>query len=87
MARVAEDLEAIFKARRHKTAEALAEGFVSLYRKSYPKAVSAFEADVKETLTYFSYPGSHHDARIRTTNMLERPFKEVKRRMRMVGIP
>ena len=87
MARVAEDLEAIFKARRHKTAEALAEGFVSLYRKSYPKAVSAFEADVKETLTYFSYPGSHHDARIRTTNMLERSFKEVKRRMRMVGIP
>ena len=85
MAEVAEDLKAIFKVRRKKTAEALAEEFVELYKKSYPKAVSVFEAGIDDTLTYLSYPGSHH-SRIRTTNMLERLFKEVKRRTRVVGV-
>jgi putative transposase len=36
-------------------------------------------------VTYLRYPGSHH-ARLRTTNMLERLFKEVKRRTRVVGV-
>jgi putative transposase len=85
MAEVAEDLKAIFKVRRLKTAETLTEEFVELYKKSYPKAVSVFEAGIEDALTYLSFPGSHH-ARIRTTNMLERLFKEVKRRTRVVGV-
>jgi putative transposase len=85
MSEVAEDLSAIFKVRRGKTAEALAEEFVSLYEKSYPKAISVFEAGIEDTLTYLRYPGSHH-TRIRSTNMLERLFKEVKRRTRVVGV-
>jgi putative transposase len=85
MAEVAEDLKAMFKVRRTKTARALAEEFVELYGKRFPKAVSVFEAGIEDALTYLSYPGSHH-ARIRTTNMLERLFKEIKRRTRVVGI-
>ena len=85
MAEVAEDLKAIFKVRRVKTARALAEEFVELYAKRFPKAVSVFEAGIEDALTYLSYPGSHH-TRIRTTNMLERLFKEVKRRTRVVGV-
>jgi putative transposase len=85
MSEVAEDLSVIFKVSRHKTAEALAEEFVSLYEKSYPKAVSLFKAGIWDVLTYLSYPGSHH-ARIRSTNTLERLFKEVKRRTRVVGV-
>jgi transposase-like protein len=81
---VAEDLKAIFKVKRQKTAEALAEEFVSLYEKSYPKAVAIFEAGIEDALTYLRYPGSHH-VRIRTTNMLERLFREVKRRTKVVG--
>ena len=84
-AEVAEDLKAIFKVRREKTAKALAEEFVSAYEKSYPKAVSVFEAGIGDALTYLRYPGSHH-ARIRTTNGLERLFKEVKRRTKVVGV-
>ncbi len=84
MAEVAEDLKAIFKVRRHKTARALAEEFIELYAKRFPKAVSVFEAGIEDTLAYLRYPGSHH-ARIRTTNMLERLFKEVKRRTKVVG--
>ena len=59
--------------------------FISLYKKSYPKAVSVLEAGVADALSYLSFPGSHH-ARIRSTNMLERLFKEVKRRTRVVGV-
>jgi putative transposase len=85
MAEVAEDLKAIFKVRREKTAKALAEEFVELYERRYPKAVSVFQAGIGSALTYLRFPGSHH-ARIRTTNMLERLFKEVKRRTRVVGV-
>jgi transposase-like protein len=74
MSEVAEDLSAIFKVSRSKTAEALAEEFVSLYEKSYPKAVSVFEAGIRDALTYLSYPGSHH-ARIRSTNILSDSLK------------
>ena len=63
----------------------MAKEFVELYGGRFPKAVSVFEAGVEEALTYLSFPGSHH-ARIRTTNMLERLFKEVKRRTRVVGV-
>ena len=44
-----------------------------------------FEAGLNDALTYLRYPGSHH-ARLRTTNMLERLFREVKRRTRVVGV-
>ncbi|MDP8974486.1 MAG: IS256 family transposase [Actinomycetota bacterium] len=85
MAEVAEDLKAIFKVRREKTARALAEEFAELYAKRFPKALSVFEAGIEDALAYLRYPGSHH-SRIRTTNMLERLFKEVKRRTKVVGI-
>jgi putative transposase len=85
MGEVAEDLKAIFKVRRQRTAQALAEEFVELYGKRFPKAVSVFEAGIEDALTYLNYPGSHH-ARLRTTNMLERLFREIKRRTRVVGV-
>jgi putative transposase len=85
MSEVADDLKAIFKVRRQKTARTLAEEFVEFYGKRFPKAVSVFEAGIEETLAYLSFPGSHH-AKLRTTNMLERLFKEVKRRTRVVGV-
>ena len=84
-AEVAEDLKAIFKVRRQKTARALAEEFVEMYGGRFPKAICVFEAGIDDALTYLGFPGSHH-ARLRTTNMLERLFKEVKRRTRVVGV-
>jgi putative transposase len=58
---------------------------VELYGKRFPKAVSVFEAGIWDALTYLSFPGSHHP-RLRTTNMLERLFKESKRRTTVVGV-
>lgn len=85
MTEVSEDLSVIFKVRRKKTALALAEEFVDLYGKRFPKAISVFEAGTGDALSYLRYPGSHH-AKIRSTNMLERLFKEIKRRTRVVGV-
>lgn len=85
IAEVAKDLKAIFKVRRRKTALTLVEEFVEHYGKDYPKGVSVFEAGIGDALAYLGYLGSQH-ARIRTTNMLERLFKEVKRRTRVVGV-
>ena len=78
MEEVAHDLKAIFKVRREKSARALAEEFIGLHGKRFPRAVAVFEAGVDNALSYLRYPGSHH-ARIRTTNMLERLFEEVRR--------
>ncbi len=38
-----------------------------------------------DALTYLHFPGPHHRL-IRTTNMLERLFRELKRRTRVVGV-
>src|SRR5215212_1235637 len=84
-AEVAQDLKALFKVRREKTARALAEEFVELYGKRFPKAVAVFEAGIDDALSYLGYPGSHH-ARLRTANILERLFREVKRRTKVVGV-
>ena len=46
MREVAEDLKAIFKVRRERTARALAEEFVELYGKRFPKAVAVFETGI-----------------------------------------
>jgi putative transposase len=72
MSEVAEDLKAIFEIGHQRTAQALA-------------ADSVFEAGIEDALTYLHYPGNHH-AKLRTTNMLERLFGEVKRRTRVVAV-
>ena len=51
MGEVAEDLKAIFKVRREKTARALAEEFAELHGERFPKAVSVFEAGIGDALT------------------------------------
>jgi putative transposase len=85
MAEVAEDLKAVFRVRRKKTARVLAEEFKDLCEESYPKAISVFKTLIKDELTYLSYPESHHP-KLRTANMLKRLFNELKRRTRVVGV-
>ncbi len=67
MSEVTEDLKAIFKVRRDKTAKAVAEEFVKLYGSRFPKAVSVFEAGMSNALTYLRYPGSYHASSPRRT--------------------
>jgi transposase-like protein len=82
---VAADLKVVFKAARRETAEGLAASFAERYGELYPKAVASLTRGLDEALTYTSFPSSHHRL-IRTTNGLERVFREVKRRTRVVGV-
>lgn len=55
------------------------------WRKIYPGAVNSLESAEERLFTYFDCPYEHHKA-IRTTNHIERVFKEFRRRMRPMEI-
>jgi transposase-like protein len=63
----------------------LAQEFIARYRQRFPKAISTFERGLDEALTFMRFPGSHQQL-IRSTNALERLFREVKRRTKVVGV-
>jgi hypothetical protein len=82
---VAEELQEVFVARRRGTAESLARGFVERYRDRFKRAVEVFAQGLGEALTYLDFP-SGHQRHIKSTNVLERLIREVKRRTRVVGV-
>ncbi len=51
------------------------------WRRRRPRAVACLERDLEELLSFFSVPGSHW-RKVRTTNVIERAFREVRRRTR-----
>jgi putative transposase len=65
--------------------ESLARGFVERYRDRYRRAVEVFAQGLGEALTYLDFP-SGHQRHIKSTNVLERLIREVKRRTRVVGV-
>jgi putative transposase len=50
----------------------------------YPKAVRCIEKDLETLLAFFDFPKELRQI-IRTTNMIERSFREVRRRTRPIG--
>lgn len=60
--------------------------FASRWRKAYPKAVVCLEKDLDDLLTFFQVKNKKLWSRIRTTNLIERSFREVKRRTRPMGV-
>lgn len=55
--------------------------FSQKWRSTYPKAVRCLERDLDRLLVYFKCPVEHHKA-VRTSNHIERQFKEFRRRLR-----
>jgi transposase-like protein len=82
---VAEDLRTVFNAPDQATAEAYLSNVVQKYEKTAPQLSVWMETNVPEGLTIFSFPAAHR-RRIRTTNMLERLSREIRRRTRVVSI-
>ena len=56
------------------------------WKKAYPKAVSCLEKDLDELLSFFQMKNSKLWSRLRTTNLIERSFREVRRRTRPMGV-
>jgi len=61
-----------------------AQRFASRYCKEFPTATEALIRRLEECLTFYCFPEQHWK-HIRTSNVLERAFKEVKRRTNVVG--
>jgi putative transposase len=55
------------------------------WRKKYPSAVKCLEKDLDRVLNYLKCPSEHHKA-LRTSNHIERQFKEFRRRLRSMEV-
>ena len=82
---VAEMLRKIFDSTDPHAAEQWLGATVKKYQKSAPKLAAWLEANVPEALTVFRLPAAHRK-RLRTTNMLERQNREIKRRTRVATL-
>jgi putative transposase len=56
------------------------------WRKAYPRAVACLEKDLDQLLSFFQVKNSQLFSRLRTTNLIERSFREVRRRTRPMGV-
>jgi len=68
-----------------KRAQTVIGKWIRKWRPLYPKAVRCMEKDLDRLLLYLACPQKHHQA-IRTSNHIERQFKEYRRRMRPMEI-
>jgi putative transposase len=84
-AKVSGDIRAIFNAPDADEAKRLLELFVKRYAKSAPKLAEWAETALPEGLVVFDFPEAHR-RRLRTTNVLERLNKEIKRRTRVATL-
>jgi transposase-like protein len=82
---VAQDLRNVFGARDIDDANEELKRFVELYKDTAPNVATWAESNVPEGLTVFQIPKDHRK-RMRTTNMLERQNKELKRRTRVATL-
>lgn len=81
-AKVQEGLSKLFKEElNEKDARKILNKWCAQWKTEYPKAVYCLQKDLERLLYYLNCPMEHHKA-IRTSNHIERQFKEYRRRMR-----
>ena len=76
-------LDRIYYALNLMDAQAQAESFCREYRSVFPALVDCLEKDLDNCLAYMGHPPNRWK-HIRTTNLIERSFKEVKRRVKVM---
>lgn len=79
------DVQSVLDAPDRPAADERLQRVVRKYEKTAPKLAAWLEANVPESLTVLSLPPSHR-RRLRTTNMLERLNRELKRRTRVATL-
>jgi len=82
---VARDLRGVLDAGDRPEADRRLAQLVARYADSAPKLAAWLEANVPNALTVLSLPAAHR-RKLRTTNMLERVNKEIKRRTRVATL-
>ena len=78
-------LHAIMNAPNRPRALSAARGFADAWEETYPRAVACLRNDLDDLLTCFRYPTLAERRQVRTTNAIERRFREVRRRTRPMG--
>jgi putative transposase len=73
------ELKALFYQKDRESADQAVAAFIEKYRSVYPTAIECLQRDLEACLTFYAYPKEHWKT-IRTNNVLERLFGEVKRR-------
>lgn len=73
------ELKAIFYQTNREKADQELAAFIARYESVYPTAIECLKRDLEACLTFYSFPVKHWKY-IRTTNVIERLFGEVKKR-------
>jgi putative transposase len=77
--RVEPALKAIFYQDSRAKADQAVSAFCAKYEATYPTAVECLKRDLEACLTFYAFPKAHWKT-IRTNNVSERLFDEVKKR-------
>ena len=79
-------LQRIYEASsRHRAIEQVVR-FGARWEALYPKAVRQLTKNLEELLAFFAFEDPDWRRRVRTTNAIERRFREVRRRTRPMGV-
>lgn len=73
------ELKDLFYQKNRQAADQAVAAFIEKYRTIYPSAIDCLQRDLEACLTFYAFPKTHWKT-IRTNNVLERLFGEVKRR-------
>ena len=73
------ELRALFYQKDRASADQAVAAFIEKYQKVYPTAIECLQRDLEACLTFYAFPKEHWKT-IRTNNVMERLFGEVKRR-------
>lgn len=80
------DLHAVMNAHTLPRARSAARRFADRWAADYPRAVACLRDDLDELLTCWRYKSVAQRKAVRTTNAIERRFREVRRRTRPMGV-
>lgn len=79
-------LHAVMNAKTLPQARSAARRFADRWETDYPNAVRCLRDDLDELLTCWRYRSLDERKKVRTTNAIERRFREVRRRTRPMGV-
>src|SRR5215471_6467668 len=73
------ELRALFYQQDRQAADQAVAAFIEKYQQVYPTAIECLQRDLEACLTFYAFPKGHWKT-IRTNNVMQRLFGEVKRR-------
>jgi len=79
-----EQAAAVYQATSAPETRARLLAFGESWRSTQPQAVATFEREFEQTIQYYSLPGMVREG-VRTTSLLERTNRELRREFRQVG--